>query len=87
MATIDWRGLYDLTRESKQSLEEDIWQLATTGKVRGETNNGGTFEKIFNSDGSSEINLYESSSSKKGYSHVRVRIDARGNAQAELVHK
>lgn len=87
MQVDNWGGAYSLTNEAKQSVEEDIMQLIESGKMRGETKSGGTFEKIFNSDGSSIINLYESSNSKKGYSHIRIYISPNGSASAELVHR
>lgn len=82
----NWGGAYSLTNEAKRSLEDDLWDLIENGKMRGETASGGTFERVFHSDGSSTINIYESSNSKKGYSHIRIKIDSRGNVNCELVH-
>ena len=88
MPKIDnWGGAYSLTNEAKRSLEADLEELLDKGKLRGEAASGGTFERIYRSDGSSTINIYEASGSKKGYSHVRIQLDSRGNASCELVHK
>ena len=88
MPKIDnWGGAYNLTNEAKRSLEADLEDLIDHGRLRGETASGGTFERLYHSDGSSTINIYEASGSKKGYSHIHIRLDSSGNALCELVHK
>ena len=58
-----WDGRYDSTKESQQSLEEDIMD-AGTGKFTYSTSNGGTVRQT-----DSRIDVYGSSDSSKGHSH------------------
>lgn len=58
-----WDGTYETTKESKQSLEDDLLD-AMEGKLCYPTENGGTVRQT-----DERIDVYGPSNSSKGHSH------------------
>lgn len=59
-----WSGEYEDTKESNNSLEEDIRREAEEGRSTGKTSDGGTIRQT-----PDRIDVYGPDDSKKGHSH------------------